>query len=313
MLQLSEAIEDFLLSALQEGWSAGTIKQYRWHLERFVRWLAEHEVTDLSLIDRRLLRQWNAGLREHWQPATIKQAVSAARSFLSWCHSEELLATDLSGALKSPRIPKRPQRTITSDEVMALLAGCEDPPEHGLREDEALATCFRNAAIVALLFDSLVRASELCALCLDDVDLERKRITVRRGKGGDGRTALFSGETAELLAYWLEVRRPSPCVDAFFVSIGGNTAGYPLTTRGLRIILKRLGERAGVAGVSPHAFRRGGAVQFTLNGAPGRLVMKWAGWSNSRMLELYTRALDGNQETDQVYGKYAPVKSLRGG
>jgi hypothetical protein len=56
--------------------------------------------------------------------------------------------------------------------------------------------------------------------------------------------------------------------------LGGAPLGVsrPLCVRGLRLILGRLGERAGVEGVCPHAFRPGGAAAATLAGAPSRLV-----------------------------------------
>jgi integrase len=77
----------------------------------------------------------------------------------------------------------------------------------------------------------------------------------------------------------------------------------------MRIIIKRLGERAGIPDLSPHAFRRGGACALTLNGAPGRIVMGLAGWSSSRMLDIYTRGIkDSDLET--AFRRYGVVGQI---
>ncbi len=305
---LHEAAEEYLMAGTQEGWSEATHRQYRWHLEKFRLWAHEHHIDDVESLTRRALRAWGASIRDRWQPATCRQAVIAVRQFLVWCHAEGLIAEDLSGVLKVPKVPRRIQRTITADEVKAMLAVCDSQNGVGLDPDVAIAVARRNAAIVCLLFDSLLRASELCRLRVQDVNMDGRYILVI-GKGGDQQVVWFGEETGQRLRAWLEVRRAAPGVDALFVSLGGNTPGRPLTGRGLRIILKNLGERAGIKGVSPHAFRRGGAVQAIMSGAPSRVVQLMGRWANLEMVERYTRAL----ERGEILPRYSPMDSISGG
>jgi site-specific recombinase XerD len=306
---LATAIEEFLLDGQAAGWSAGTVKIYRWHLARWIAWLAERQVTAADGLTRLLLRQWSASLADTWAPSTRKGAVTAVRAFVTWLQTETGLDGNLVKALKTPTVPVQVQRTLTATEVQALLAACEQPAEHGVTQETARQVCVRNAAIVALLYDSMLRAAECCALRITDLDLARGTATVRRGKGGAGRVAPFGSDTARLLRAWLEVRPAGG--EALFVALGGSQPGAALTPRGLRMILKRLGERAGVAGVSPHTFRRGGVVACTLNGAPDRLVMAWAGWSDIRMVGVYTRALDTGSAALDAYTPYSPVAAAK--
>jgi site-specific recombinase XerD len=313
-MQIMDAIDDFIVYGQQVGWSAGTCSKYRWHLDKFRLWMLERGVSVVGELSRSLVRSWGAATRERWAPATVKGAVTAVRSFLRWLIDEGLLAEDLTSALKVPRVPERVQRTITADEVGRLLAACETPVERGLTLADATTSALRNAALVALLYDSLLRASELCALSVDDIDLDAGRLVVRRGKGGKGRVAVFGPQTATMLRAWLAVRSAAPGVSAMFVAIGGNTPGSALTARGLRIIVKNLGERAGVSGVSPHAFRRGGTAQLTLSQVPTRIVQILGGWSKITMVEIYTRWL--TLQTDEVQGVYnghSPVSVARAG
>lgn len=305
---MNDLLEEFLIDGLGRGWSAGSVRVYRWHLVRFVRWLADHQVSDPPGLTRGLLRAWSASLAA-WAPSTRKGAVTAIRAFVTWLGEEELVSAELARALKLPRVPRRVQRTLLGDEVAALLVMAAVPAVRGLTAEVARVVAARNVALVALLYDSMIRAAELCALRVEDVDLGRGMCVVRRGKGGRGRLAPFGARTAGLLRDWLAVRPAGG--PALFVALGGFRPGSALTPCGLRIVLKRLGERAGVAGVSPHAFRRGGAVAATLNGAPSRLVQVWAGWSNIEMIEVYTRQLEGSAAAVAGFGGWSPVESAR--
>jgi hypothetical protein len=65
--------------------------------------------------------------------------------------------------------------------------------------------------------------------------------------------------------------------------------------------------------LTPHAFRRGGAVAATLREAPSRLVQVWGGWSNIRMVELYTRAMQDDPATMEQFKRFSPLGSVANG
>jgi site-specific recombinase XerD len=302
---LEEALEDFLTAGLQAGWSDSTERTYRWHLKRLESWLVERKIEKTDDLTKSVLRTWGGGLHVKWGPATVRQAVMAARAFLRWCHSEGLLASQLANDLKTPKVPKRIQRTLYSDEVLALLNGCELVGVQGLGEPVRKVVVTRNQAIVSLLYDSMLRAAELCSLRMRDLNLKRRQVAVIT-KGGDEEYARFSERTSQRLIAWLNMRQAAEGVNTIFVGVTGNTPGYPLTPRGLRIIVKRIGERAGVDGVSPHAFRRGGAVQASRLGASTRVIQDLGRWDSLHMVELYTRGL----EADDLFDRFSPVESL---
>jgi integrase/recombinase XerD len=136
-------------------------------------------------------------------------------------------------------------------------------------------------------------------------------LIVRAGKGGADRVTLFGPDARQLLCGWLAVRPEGVC-QALFVGIGGSTPGSALTPSGLRLILRRLGDRAGVAGVSPHAFRRGGAAQLTLAAVPTRIVQILGGWSKIEMVEVYTRWLVlQSEDISELYVERSPLRAAR--
>lgn len=309
-MKFSEAMDEFLVAGRQGGWRMGTVESYRWHLRRFNRWLVEHGSEDVEDLTTSLARHWGAQIHDGWQPSTTRGAIAAARSFFKWLYAEKLIEHDLAASLKMPKVPERAQRTISTAEVGKLFTACSAPLREEDADDQDLALAVRNVALVAVLYDSLLRAAELCALKLNDIDLKTGTLRVRSGKGGKGRTAPIGPDAVLALKVWLPMRQARPGTENVFVSIGGLTPGKPLTVSGLRLILRRIGERCDIDGVSPHAFRRGGAVAATLAGAPSRLVQVWGGWSNIKMVELYTRTLQNDPEALKEFRRFSPLASV---
>lgn len=317
-MKFNDAMEEYLLASRQKGLRKGTIDSYRWYLEHMGRWLAEHGCEDVEALNVRTVRRWGAELHEGRQLTTTRGGFAAARGLFRWLLQEEILKLDLAASLAMPKPPEVEQRTISQDEVGRLFHACGEPLHEEEAGDQALALAARNVALVAVLFDSMLRAAELCALRVQDVDLEKGLLRVRSGKGGKGRSAPIGPDAMFALKVWLPQRaspavRLAPGCDSLFVSLGGLTPGKHLTVPGLRLILRRLGERAGIEGVCPHAFRRGGAVAATLAGAPSRLVQVWGGWSNIKMVELYTRTLRNDPEALGLFKRYAPLSSVHQG
>lgn len=298
---MDQFIREWLASGRSAGWSERTAATYGWYVRRFAGWCAERAVLRPDQITRALLREWGLLIRSAWAPATCKGAVAAVRSWCSFLEDEGL-AVDLAGALRVPVVPRARQRTLTAGEFERILyeAGRD---RRCVRPEVSTWLAVRDRAIVSLLYDSLVRASELCALCVGDVRTAELVLIVKRGKGGAGRLAYYSVGTAGELMTWLALRGPVDPAAPLFIT----EEGKALTARSLRQLVVRLGRRAGVADVSPHAFRRGGAVAAVLAGCPGRLLQIAGGWSDARMIESYTRALEGESATRDAWLRFSPV------
>lgn len=283
------AVEEFLTACVAVGRSSATVAAYEWHLWRAVAWLQAAGVVSLAEVDRGALRRWAASNRDGWSAATCRQAVCAGRSWLRWCGEEYGVGGDLVSALAVPRVARRVQRTLSMEEVVLLLAACDD----GL-------VGLRNEALVSVLVDVGLRAAEVCRLAVDGVHLDVGRLDVIV-KGGSRSSGWFGMVTGQRLRRWLEVRPAGRGTSAVFVGIGGRTPGQPLTAAGLRCVLRRLGDAAGVPGVSPHAFRRAFACLMTEAGAPSRVVQVAGRWSNIEMVERYTRGM----ETGRLVRRYS--------
>jgi integrase len=259
-----------------EGKSPRTREVYLSQIQMLARWANPRPVDGLQLedLERFLLERKRSSLGE----STLGIAVCAFKSFY------RRLGSPAADGLKYPAVKDRAQRVLNEEEVEAVLASI----------DTSTAKGKRDLAIIGLLVSTGLRAAEVCRLRLKDIDFERRIFKVVV-KGGQTKEKWIDGYAVNLVLAWLAVRAEvvKPRVETLFVGmqLGQRRQGYPLTRVGIRILCNELAERAGIDHFSPHALRRTFATLATENDCPTRLLQEAGGWSDIRMVEKYTRAI----------------------
>ena len=290
-----QSIDAFLQELRAAGRSRDTIRGYGWHLYRFARWLEnERQAHTLADVTRENALAWISNLWEHYQPSTIKQSGQALRAWVRWLYARGEIDKNFAKEIPVPHVGISPQRTLTTAEVRRLFAVCDSSTPKGARD----------IAIMAVLLDTGLRASELIRLRLEDWQESTRKIMVL-GKGRKKASVWCSVECAEHLQRWLAHRSKiaKPEEDHLFVAVGGYTPGKALTRRGLRVILQKLGKQAQVEDVHPHAFRRTFAVMALQAGVPTRVLQIMGRWEDLKMVERYSQALLAEQVWKTVQGQ----------
>jgi site-specific recombinase XerD len=285
------------ISSLLQSWeieltalrrSPATLTIYLTSVKRYFQWVAEkgHE----PVVDRRLVQAWIAELLTNGAaPATAAARLASIRQLSKWMAAEGFIEVDPLLGLNAPKgdVPLTP--VLTEDELKALAKACQGPQ---LRDR-------RDEAIVRLFAETGMRAGELLALKMDDVDVVRGAAIIRRGKGGKARVAVFGAVTARALDRYLRLRRTHPASGSPFIWLGARTGG-PLGAHGLRVALKERAERAGVANFHPHVLRHTFASRFLAAGGREGNLMSLAGWSDRSMLDRYGRAAAADRATTEA-------------
>lgn len=229
-MNTQKAIEDFLLSLRARGRASRTVSEYRKRLRIL-------ENCELESIQPRHLDRLIVGMQERGlAAASIASFVQSLKTLFRWCVGRELLAVSPARELVKPRLEmSRRGKAAPQSSILAAIAQAR-------REDDRL-----GEAILLFLADTGARPGELCALNLEDLDLERMEATVR-GKTGP-RPVDWTSKTAAALAAWLAVR--GECnTRAVFVSRCGRLSIWRLYK-----ILWGLCTRAGVPRFGPQAVR----------------------------------------------------------
>lgn len=212
-----------------------------------------------------------------WGSSLRYTATTAIKKFLRWKYGADHPAL----RVRVKRTPSKPGRALNAQKALKVM-------EHF---DLSKVKGKRDLAIYCLAIDTGLRVNELATLKNADVDLGEQKLLVRI-KGGKWEDAIFSDDTRSALADWMNYRR------------AGDDRLFQLTRDGLRVIVRRWGEKLGFR-ISPHDLRRTFATLSTRNGAPSRLVQIAGRWSSIEMVERYTQTL-----TAEDFNDYFPTKNL---
>lgn len=290
-LTLDVSLHSFILSRAAAGRAKTTQSWYSQKLAPFVSYLTSVNVTDWVQLQSAHLRDYMLHLAAAGHnPGGIHGHARAARAFLRWAVEEELLDPRVAARLKMPKLPKTMVRGFDPSEVDALLAATR----HTLLPD-------RDAAIVLLLLDSGLRASELCGLRVDDLGVDRILV---RGKGAKERWVPFSRLTARAVRAYLKVRGQSDS-NELFLSRNGDL----LATNALRQLMMRLGKLSGVENVHPHRWRHTFALEWLRDGGHEFELQDILGHETLAMTKRYIHSIP--DDLVRAHVQHSPVERMR--
>jgi site-specific recombinase XerD len=115
------------------------------------------------------------------------------RAFFSWLLRHDYIATNPFAKVKNIRVRQKIVRPFTPDDVQRLLSHCDAGTRKGAR----------NHALILVLLDTGLRASELANLELGDVDFATQRMLIKHAKGNKQRVVRFGKRTRQALEHYI--------------------------------------------------------------------------------------------------------------
>ncbi len=239
----------------EKGLRPRSIRHYRFHLYQFAAYL-ERIGVDLTKLSPTVLSGFVAdyGPRVAW--TTLRNACGTLRVLLRYLHREGVLAKDFSSLVELPQSYRHAHvpRSISWEQVEQVLAGVDRRSGSGKRD----------YAMLLLLATYGLRACEVAALTLDDLDWRNERLKIRERKGGNTTTYPLSAVVGAAIIAYLENARPTTTHREIFM----RTAA-PLAPIGSAAVVSRAAHfirRAGISVPRPgsHVLRHS-CVQRLLN------------------------------------------------
>jgi site-specific recombinase XerD len=261
----------------EQAYSEATADTYRLCLSRFSDWLASQQIPLDQLSSRDFDRY--AG-EHHWSRNYTYVTLAAIRAYLKWAlglDGRQRLTRELhpfAGKKAPKREPSTCLRALSLEEVRSLT--------DYLVQHRGRLTYRRTLAMLLLSFDCGLRASEVCNLNVDELNLKDRRVVVRR-KRGRVTTNGFGEFTAWALERWFEDRQRLGVGPRVFLT----DEGAAVNRQAWRLVCLRLARAAGVRHFAPHAIRRATAVRYREQGAPTADVLEAMGWHGVEGLALY--------------------------
>jgi site-specific recombinase XerD len=298
-MHLSTVMADYLLAC--RTLSPKTETWYRQKLNRFVAWCGDNGITELEQLRAVHLREYQDWLLARTvaqldpskpqathplSPYVVRGSIQVLKGWSRWAVEEEYLDSDPFKRVKKPKQPEKTIQPFTAVQVQALLDAC---PKSTLG--------MRDKALVLLLLDTGLRASEVCGLRMAHLHLQEREpwleVAWVTSKGRKAREVGIGPDTARAVLRYLRLARPH-LADAGETAVWVGRAGKALTRNGLDQVLYTLRERAGVeqftgVRVSAHTFRHTFSTTFLKATGDVYRLSRLCGHSSVAVTEHYLR------------------------
>lgn len=281
---LRELLPDWKRHLRAANKAPSTITSYLLIAQEFLAFLLDSGMpTSASAITREHIEHYLVHLQERPHKRTGKplSAANIAKHYRSlqqlfrWLDEVEgEIEASPFAKMSPPAVPEQPVDVLTEDQLRALVNACKGKTFEQ-RRDEAL---------VRMFIDTGARIGEIAPLRVDDIDFDADVAHVM-GKGRRARAVPFGSKTGEALRRYLRARsrqKPAAGRDELWIGRKG-----PLKEYGIRQVLRRRAEDAGVPNVHPHRFRHSFAHRWLADGGQEQDLMRLAGWRSREMVGRY--------------------------
>jgi integrase/recombinase XerD len=295
-MEIAAAISSFLTHVkVDKGLSSNTVSAYRRDLVKFDVFAQKRKLS-LEGVSRDDLVDFLAGLyRLKLESRTVARHLVTLRNFFRFAQVHELITTDPSINLESPKIRRSLPGYLRLEEVERLL---EQP-------DSTTARGLRDRAMLEVLYSTGLRVSELIGLRVSDLDSKVGCVRCL-GKGDKERIVPVGRKALVIVEKYLRDARPkllgklrgSPTL---FV----NRRGVSISRVGVWKILSGYGKRAGLrVSLTPHMLRHSFATHLLERGADLRSVQLMLGHADISTTQIYTHVVE--ERLKQIYKAHHP-------
>lgn len=245
-MTIQEAFDNFILSRQLADLSPKTISDYQQFVMPFVRSVGSRK--PLGDVSQQDIQSYLASLlKKPLSRATRSTYIRHLKIFLHWTEKEYTTAYS-SHAVKVPKAPKRNVRIYSDEEVRQIFAGIHA---------ETPWLTLRNKCIIALMYDSGLRQSEVCLLQKQDISFSDNRMTVK-GKGNKERTVPLGRLTKRFMIDYF-----AQCPYSY-KSVFLNRRGQPLTCNAVKLFVTRLADALPFE-LSSHKLRHNFATNYCID------------------------------------------------
>ena len=253
------------------------------HIWRFL--CEQCGVKELADVKRKhLLDFTDQRLTAGYAASTINTDLRTFQGFLKFLQQEGYSVPQSLFRIPNLKQPDPLPRFLTDEQVKKLRDEFERHVTQAENFRQRRDTLLDRATFY-LLWQSGLRTGEVEELRLEDLDLQGKRLMVRKSKALKDRTVFMTDTTVRAVQEYLEVRGPGPTEHVFLYR------NQPLCKDLVPARIKTAGERAGVK-VYPHRLRHTAATQLLNAGCRVTSIQKFLGHKELSTTMVYARVHD---------------------
>jgi len=286
---MEQVLQTFLVFLKSEyRYSDNTVAAYRNDLTQFYDFLQnklDRQLSSWADVTPEIINQYVYDLRHRkkpYAPSSVARKVAAVKSFFNYLHARNMIPSNPTEQIDSPKVEKRLPKTLASKEIAELLQAPlrGNTPKH-----------LRDTALLNMLYATGMRVSEVVFLQLEDVDLDNKVLLVTaREVESRFREVPLEDEMDNILDVYLKEGRPYLVKDPNETALFLNHRGQQLTRQGLWLIIKSYAREAELSSeVTPHTLRHSFAAHKLEEGSELEEVQKLLGHANISTTQIYSQ------------------------
>lgn len=282
----------------QKAASANTLDSYVRDVEYFLIYLESKELGSPADADTEFLNGYVDSLKSDGKSnATITRHIASIRCFYRFLIFRGFTDSNPAKAVKLEKAQKKLPQILSGQEIGLLLA----------QPDVTEARGCRDKAMLELLYATGIRASELVALNVEDINLHTSMLCCNKGRA-ERQIPVYPTAVAAISDYILRVRariiKPEGGQALFL-----NLTGKRLTRQGFWKIVKGYAESAGIVKeITPHTLRHSFALHLLENGAELKDIQAMLGHADISSTQVYMHLL--NDHFKEVYNHCHPRAKL---
>jgi integrase/recombinase XerD len=284
MSTTSQAAIDRFVDAvwLEDGLSANTLAAYRRDLQALADWLEASQSISLDAAQEAHLQAYFAARHRLSKATSANRRLTVFKRYYRWALRERIVPIDPTLRMLAAKQALRVPKTLSEDQVDALLSAPDENSSLGLRDK----------AMLELLYASGLRVSELVKLKTLHVSLNEGVLRIM-GKGSKERLVPFGDMARDSLLNYLQNARSALLgakqTEDLFVTGSGPKAGTAMSRVMFWSLIKKYAVISGItAPLSPHTLRHAFATHLLNHGADLRSVQVLLGHADISTTTIYT-------------------------
>ena len=285
MEPLANKYRDHLITL---NYAKKTVLGHVFYLNRFLAWLREIGIDQLTAVTKDNVRDYQTDLFEEinahtGRPNTVtyqNKGLQVVKTFFRFLIENDYLVGDPAKSVPYARAPQRlPRSILTQPEMKKLLHA----------PDTKTVLGYRDRTMLEVLYSTGIRKEELNNLLLTDIDYNDGIIRINQGKGRKDRVVPIGKIACRYLENYIKAVRPSliknPYDNHLFLSMKGNKLSKNMLWQTVK---KYAGAAKIKKTISPHTFRHTCATLMLRNKANIRHIQELLGHASLDSTQVYT-------------------------
>ena len=260
--------------------SPKTIENYTLRINRFINFIGDCDADKVKMLH---VQDFRISLIKSWlTPKTVNYHIVGLRSFFKFLLRNDI-ETISPDKLDLAKIPPRKVSYLSEQEVQSILSAPINFEKNHLRS-------LRDQAILATLYWTWLRVTELISLKIDEIKINENQFSVI-WKWSKLRSVFLTKDAKQKIKNYLSARNDNS--EFLFISLSWNSYWLPLSRNTIESIVKKYAKLVWInQKVTPHTLRHSFATSLLRKWADIRSVQALLGHSSIQTTQIYTHVDD---------------------